>query len=115
MTRSGIPATLDTITALVNVASELQGFGESPIKAAQRAANILGIGKDKDALGLKKAAAKRVTGKSRECVRCGCDLDKKGRCTDVTCPFSECRQDDPHGWEGHPEAERLRAERRALR
>ena len=36
------------------------------------------------------------------CRRCGTDI-KSGRCSDVTCPFSDYPQDDPRGWAGHPE------------
>jgi calcineurin-like phosphoesterase family protein len=37
-----------------------------------------------------------------KCVRCGSPLDA-GRCTDSTCPFSDCAQDDQRGWVGHPD------------
>lgn len=37
------------------------------------------------------------------CQRCGSDLDAQGHCTDETCPFSDCAQSDPKGWEGHPD------------
>lgn len=102
-TTAGIPAMLDTLAALVNVATELQGFGETGDEAVRRAANLLGIGEEEDVTGLKAAAAKQLNSQSRECARCGCDLDGKGHCTDLTCPFSECRQDDARGWGGHPE------------
>lgn len=39
------------------------------------------------------------------CARCGASL-KDGRCTDETCPFSDCAQEDPAGWVGHPEREK---------
>jgi hypothetical protein len=36
------------------------------------------------------------------CRRCGSKL-QSGRCTDETCPFSDCEQTDPAGWTGHPD------------
>lgn len=43
-------------------------------------------------------------GNDGECVRCGCDLDADGFCTDEdTCPFSDYPQDNPAGWSGHPQ------------
>lgn len=45
-----------------------------------------------------------VDGNEGGCVRCGCDLDADGFCTDEdTCPFSDYSQDDPAGWAGHPQ------------
>lgn len=38
-----------------------------------------------------------------ECARCGNPLDVDRLCTDETCPFSDCEQDDKAGWSGHPE------------
>lgn len=35
------------------------------------------------------------------CRRCGSPL-KDDRCTDETCPFSDCLQSDVKGWMGHP-------------
>ena len=37
------------------------------------------------------------------CVRCASDLDADGTCVDVTCPFSDHKQNCPAGWTGHPE------------
>ena len=37
-----------------------------------------------------------------KCRRCGSVL-RDGKCSDETCPFSDCLQDDPNGWIGHPE------------
>jgi len=37
------------------------------------------------------------------CVRCDTPLTPEGCCNDETCPFSDCQQDDPRGWAGHPE------------
>lgn len=49
--------------------------------------------------------------KKQICKRCDSDIDKLGNCTDGTCPFSDCQQDDPKGWIGHPqEAEMTRRE-----
>ena len=42
-------------------------------------------------------------GERGDCQRCDSTLDVDGLCTDETCPFSECQQDDPKGWSGHPE------------
>ena len=42
-----------------------------------------------------------------ECMRCGSEtaLNEHNllRCPDETCPFSDYDQDDPRGWENHPE------------
>lgn len=38
------------------------------------------------------------------CQRCGAPL-ADGRCSDETCPFSDCAQTDPQGWIGHPDHE----------
>lgn len=40
--------------------------------------------------------------KRNTCERCTSPLTKRGRCTDRTCPFSDCAQDDAKGWIGHP-------------
>jgi len=40
---------------------------------------------------------------STGCVRCGSDLDPVGECVDITCPFSNHKQNCPAGWKGHPE------------
>ena len=37
------------------------------------------------------------------CVRCGSDLDAAGECVDVSCPFSDHKQNCSAGWQGHPE------------
>ena len=42
------------------------------------------------------------------CKRCGMPI-KNYRCTDKTCPFSDCGQKDPKGWIGHPEKETPKA------
>lgn len=55
-----IPPTLQTVTALVNVATELQGVGEPDGEAVERAANMLGIGDCDDALGLKQVATDQM-------------------------------------------------------
>lgn len=39
----------------------------------------------------------------KKCRRCGSDIDQLGNCEDETCPFSDCQQDDPKGWIGHPQ------------
>lgn len=35
------------------------------------------------------------------CCRCDATL-KEGLCTDQTCLFAECEQNDPAGWANHP-------------
>lgn len=40
---------------------------------------------------------------TKECQRCGTEIDETGLCRDETCPFSDHRQNDPQGWAGHPE------------
>jgi hypothetical protein len=42
-------------------------------------------------------------GEHGQCRRCDSPLDVDGHCTDETCPFSDCDQDDAAGWSGHPE------------
>ena len=38
-----------------------------------------------------------------DCDRCRSKLNSEGKCTDVTCPFSDHKQNCPAGWNGHPE------------
>ena len=40
------------------------------------------------------------------CQRCGSALKPDGRCSDLTCPFSDCQQSDPTVWAGHPDHEK---------
>lgn len=56
------------------------------------------------------AEAEDSQGDTPDCQRCGSPLSKTldrltftPRCTDETCPFSDCDQTDPRGWRGHPE------------
>jgi ferredoxin len=39
-----------------------------------------------------------------KCKRCGSGLED-GLCEDITCPFSDCDQDNTMGWVGHPDTE----------
>ena len=41
--------------------------------------------------------------KPKPCGRCGSTLNRAGKCTDETCPFSDHLQKCPAGWRGHPE------------
>jgi hypothetical protein len=56
------------------------------------------------------AAAQRTYGnvtvenlRGETCDRCGTALTPGGYCGDVTCPFSDHKQDCPAGWQDHPE------------
>jgi len=35
-----------------------------------------------------------------ECIRCGSNIEKQF-CIDITCPFSDYKQDNISGWSGH--------------
>lgn len=43
-----------------------------------------------------------VMNEGSDCKRCGSDINN-GFCSNVTCPFSDHKQECPAGWNGHPE------------
>lgn len=53
-----------------------------------------------DTLSMSVDDNKNWTSYPQNCARCGSDLHND-RCTDETCPFSDCSQDNPQGWAGH--------------
>lgn len=75
-------------------------------KVAELVSRLIAVGREEamDSVDLggydpkaKKALALDIcvdAARSKECKRCGTDLDKKGYCGDETCPHSDYLQDE---------------------
>ena len=62
------------------------------------------IKKQIEDLDLDDSLLNTVTMFNRLMPTCGrCDSALLIRCSDATCPFSDCDQNDPKGWADHPE------------